>query len=366
MPKIVLSYRRTDAAAIAGRIYDRLASHYGKDSVFMDIDSIPFGVDFREHIGNALANSDILVAIIGPNWLGVDVEGAGRINDETDFVRVEIETALQKKIPVIPVLVERAPMPKPNQLPESLKAFAFRNASDVDSGRDFHSHVDRLLASMDRMLGLETSRTPSDEATKRSIAGRLAVWLKSRPAIAAVALVLAGIAIYFWRTIPYPASKDAAAVRPGVTTLSAAGPLRSGEVVVLDGFANYDRSGFSFRTEQIVGWNSLLGDILVAKSDNGKGEAHFFMPGIASGVSTDNVGDVVKAGIFEISNVSFSEVRACPQIEYVHGWFKPRVGGVYCVIVRDGKSYAKVAVRELQSDRIRFEWVYNPSGQPIF
>ena len=84
MPKIILSYRRNDAAAIAGRIYDRLASHYGKQSVFMDIDSIPFGVDFREHIADAIVGSDLLVAIIGPGWFGLDGQGAARIEDETD------------------------------------------------------------------------------------------------------------------------------------------------------------------------------------------------------------------------------------------------------------------------------------------
>src|SRR5437588_8885827 len=112
MPTIVLSYRRADTPGIAGRIFDRLKAHYGPDGVFMDIDNIPFGIDFREHIKEALQQSDILVVVIGPRWMGVSEARETRINDETDFVRIEVETALQRPIPVIPVLVERAIMPK--------------------------------------------------------------------------------------------------------------------------------------------------------------------------------------------------------------------------------------------------------------
>src|SRR5579862_4367431 len=151
MPKIVLSYRRTDSAGIAGRIFDHLVAHYGKDAVYMDIDNIPYGVDFREHIGEALNASDALLAVVGPHWLTPDETGVVRIQEETDFVRVEIETALKKGIPVIPVLIDRTPMPKPTELPEGLSAFAFRNAADIDSGRDFQAHMDRLLRSMDRL-----------------------------------------------------------------------------------------------------------------------------------------------------------------------------------------------------------------------
>src|SRR6266851_2451181 len=75
MPKIVISYRRLDSEAIAGRIRDRLAGHYGAESIFMDIDNIPFGTDFREHIRQVLTQTDIVIAIIGPRWTGA---GRGR------------------------------------------------------------------------------------------------------------------------------------------------------------------------------------------------------------------------------------------------------------------------------------------------
>ena len=129
MPKIILSYRRSDLDAIAGRIRDKLVSHYGDDFVFMDIDSIPFGLDFREHVKTALLENDILIAVIGPSWIGPNTSGRTRINEETDPVRIEVGTALQRNIPVVPVLVGGAGMPSPAELPDGLKDSAFRNCA---------------------------------------------------------------------------------------------------------------------------------------------------------------------------------------------------------------------------------------------
>lgn len=119
MPKIVLSYRRSDSAGVAGRIFDHLVAHYGKDAVYMDIDNIPYGVDFREHIGKALDASDALLVVVGPDWLTPDESGVVRIRKENDFVWTEIEIALTKAIPVIPVLVDRTRMTKPAELPRA-------------------------------------------------------------------------------------------------------------------------------------------------------------------------------------------------------------------------------------------------------
>jgi hypothetical protein len=152
MPTIMLSYRRDDSKWIAGRIFDRLEGHYGKDNVFMDIDAIPVGLDFREHLQQSLQRCDILLAIVGPRWLGTDEHGHQAIADETDWVRIEIETALAKQIPVIPILIDRMRMPKATELPDSLRNFAFRQAAEVDSGVDFRSHMDRLIRSMDQYL----------------------------------------------------------------------------------------------------------------------------------------------------------------------------------------------------------------------
>ena len=152
MTTIILSYRRDDTSWIAGRIHDRLKGHYGSDCVFMDIDSIPFGLDFREHIHESLKTCDILLAIIGPDWTAPNEEGQARLFDETDWVRIEIETALAKKIPVIPVLIDGTRLPPARDLPEGVRDIVFRQAADVDAGRDFHAHMDRLIGAMDQLL----------------------------------------------------------------------------------------------------------------------------------------------------------------------------------------------------------------------
>jgi len=150
--KIIISYRRASSEWAALRIFDRLVAHYGRDSVFMDIDSIPFGIDFREHIIKAVRESDMVIAVMGLDWLGVRGHGSNRIEEDTDPVRIEVESALERGIPVIPVLVDRATMPNVTDLPDSLKELAFRNAAQVHAGRDFDHQVDRLIRSMNQMF----------------------------------------------------------------------------------------------------------------------------------------------------------------------------------------------------------------------
>ncbi len=155
MSKIIVSYRRSDSAAITGRIFDRLIDRYGEESVFMDIDRIPFGTDFRHHIQDALRDADILLAVVGPTWLGKTADGRTRIQDEADPVRVEIETALKQGLTVIPVLVDNAPMPGAADLPESIRDFAYINAAPIDVGRDFRQHMERLTRSIDGIVGTD-------------------------------------------------------------------------------------------------------------------------------------------------------------------------------------------------------------------
>jgi hypothetical protein len=150
--RILISYRRADSDAMAGRIRDRLSQYFGEDSVFMDIDNIPFGTDFRSQIVNALSSTDILIAIVGNDWLGSKGGTGRRIDDENDPIRIELEIALGRAIPLVPVLVSGAKMPEPSELPASIREFSFRNAADVASGRDFHQHMERLIHSLDRVL----------------------------------------------------------------------------------------------------------------------------------------------------------------------------------------------------------------------
>jgi TIR domain len=190
MSKIIISYRRADSAAISGRIFDRLASHYGDDAVFMDVDKIPFGTDFREHIRKVLLEGDILLAVIGPNWLGKGTDGTSRIKDEADPVRVELETALRQKTRLIPVLVDGAAMPSTADLPDALRDLAYLNAAPLDVGRDFRAHMDRLIRSIDEVLGPERSRPAAARTGKRRSALRVALITIA----AAMLIVLVGTA----------------------------------------------------------------------------------------------------------------------------------------------------------------------------
>jgi WD40 repeat protein len=163
MPKITISYRRADSEAMTGRIFDRLIAHYGKEAIFRDIDDIPVGIDFRVHINEVLRSTHILLAIIGPAWLGAIPGANERIQEEADPVRVEVETALRRRVPVIPVLIGNTRMPSSEQLPPSLKDFAFRNAVKLDTGQDFDYHMDRLIKAMDGILAQAPKSPPSRE-----------------------------------------------------------------------------------------------------------------------------------------------------------------------------------------------------------
>jgi hypothetical protein len=161
MPTIAISYRRSDSSAIAGRIYDRLIAHFGEHSVFMDVDDIPFGTDFRSHILEVLQHTDILIAVIGGKWLGHKADGTSRMLEKNDPVRAEIETALERKIPILPVLVDGATMPSSSELPAAFGNFAYLNAAEVMTGRDFRSHIDRLIGAIDRVAaGNAATATP--------------------------------------------------------------------------------------------------------------------------------------------------------------------------------------------------------------
>ncbi|MGH6706837.1 MAG: toll/interleukin-1 receptor domain-containing protein [Sphingomicrobium sp.] len=141
---IILSYRRDDSAGVTGRIFDRLAQEFGADRVFMDIDSMPAGVDFHDHLQAILANCGALLVVIGKSWRAQRKGQPSRIMDPDDWVRIEVETALQREITVIPLLIDGAVMPSRDQLPESLWPLLRRNALPIDSGRDFHAQLSRL------------------------------------------------------------------------------------------------------------------------------------------------------------------------------------------------------------------------------
>ena len=107
---------------------------------------IPFGVDFRQHIDRMVADCDVVLVVIGRRWVdAVDEHGQRRLDQAGDFVRLEVEAALRREIPVVPLLVDGATIPQPSQLPESLADLAYRNGTQVRHDPDFHPDIDRLL-----------------------------------------------------------------------------------------------------------------------------------------------------------------------------------------------------------------------------
>jgi formylglycine-generating enzyme required for sulfatase activity len=160
MPRVFISYRRDDSPGMAGRLYDRLEARFGRESVFMDIDAIPLGVDFRDYLQNAVGQCDVLLAVIGRNWCKRTGEGARRLDDPKDFVRIEIEAALARGIPVIPVLIDKVTMPAESELPVAVAGLAYCNAIVVDHGLDFRVHADRLIGGIERLMQQRATPAP--------------------------------------------------------------------------------------------------------------------------------------------------------------------------------------------------------------
>src|SRR5262245_20124130 len=140
--------------------------------VFRDIDSIPPGLDFCKHIQSSIEDSDVLMVVVGPRWTGGSRHGHPRIHAETDYVRIEVETALNRHIPVIPLLVGGADMPQPSQLPENIREFAYRNAVQIDSGRDFDHHMNGLIRATDKILLSTQTSAPAASTGLGTIEGR--------------------------------------------------------------------------------------------------------------------------------------------------------------------------------------------------
>lgn len=187
MTTIFLNYRRADSLATAGRLHDSLAVGFGAKNVFMDIDSIPVGVDFVHHLERHVGACDVLLALIGPSWLEArGADGQHRLFDQRDYVATEIAAALARGIPVIPVLIDEAAMPAEDRLPETLKTFASRNAFRLRN-EQFRSDVQRLAEKIRETVGAQ-----AELPAKRRL-----------PAIALACLAVFAVALAGWALISW-------------------------------------------------------------------------------------------------------------------------------------------------------------------
>jgi hypothetical protein len=194
--RVFVSYRREDASGHAGRLYDVLAARYGAERVFMDIDAIPLGSEFRTTIDQAVSSCDVLIALIGRGWVGAtDSAGRRRLEDPDDFVRREIESALAHDVVVVPTCVHGASMPRSDELPASLAPLAGRQGFELrDTG--WQDDVGRLVRRLEQVA---SERGGKPAAARRPAKRRAPAkpWTRRRKLLAAALglLVLAVVAI---------------------------------------------------------------------------------------------------------------------------------------------------------------------------
>jgi formylglycine-generating enzyme required for sulfatase activity len=192
--KIFISYRRDDSAGHTGRIYDSLAATFGEAQIFMDVDHIEPGQDFMQVIENAVSSCDVLIAIIGRDWVTARGRTTRRLDDPRDFVRLEIGAALKQNILIIPVLVQGASMPRAQALPADLAELVRRNALEVSDLRWRHD-VDRLVKALERertRSGKALQSTASSSFLQSLRPQNRKLWL----AVGIVAILVAAIGLW--------------------------------------------------------------------------------------------------------------------------------------------------------------------------
>jgi glycerophosphoryl diester phosphodiesterase len=220
--RVFISYRRQDTAWPARQLYDVLVAELGADRVFKDVDNIEPGDDFVERIQSAVGSCEVLLALIGPQWLTVtDANGLRRLDDPQDFVRIEVETALTRDdVRVIPILVDNAKMPSPQELPSGLARLTRRQAVEINP---VNFDTRRLL----RVLN-DTLRDARGDAAEPT-AARRRTGLLVAVASSIVLLLAVGVAVwYFQRSMTAdPQSSRSASSPPSITTAPSGSPSQT-------------------------------------------------------------------------------------------------------------------------------------------
>jgi hypothetical protein len=151
--KIFISYRRADSNQVVGRISDQLRPRFGDYNIFRDYDAIPGAEDFAAAINRAIAEVDLMLVVIGPQWVSAtEANGSRRLDNPADYVRLEVEAGLKRGIPVLPVLVSGAMMPSAANIPPSMLGLTRLNAEVVRDDPDFHRDLGKLIATMSRYV----------------------------------------------------------------------------------------------------------------------------------------------------------------------------------------------------------------------
>jgi hypothetical protein len=252
--RVFISYRREDSAGHAGRLHDSLQSHFGGDNVFMDLNDIDSGTKFVDVIRSAIRSSDVVLAVIGRQWLTCSSGGTRRLDLPNDFVRTEIGLALEQGVPVIPVLVQGASMPAEASLPAPLKQLASHDAHDLSDERWTYD-VGRLIDATEKLAG-KTGR-PRRTALIASLitivvlAAAAGAYLmqRGRPLAATIAGDWVADVTYDWGD-KYTERFSLAVDGDVVTGTASFLGVRRG---IVDGSVTGDRVAFQTRTEEMNG-----------------------------------------------------------------------------------------------------------------
>jgi Leucine-rich repeat (LRR) protein len=199
MSTVFISYRRTNTAGEAIALFKDLAALLGENSAFMDVQSIALGRDFREVLQEVTASCDLMLVLIGLNWADAkDERGRKGLEDPDDYVRLELEAALKRDIPITPVLVQAARMPGPEQLPVEIRDLAYRNGFELSHAR-WESDVREMI----RRLGLSVPPSEIPSGDSRPGESLKSNFLRRRM-IALIGMIIFGLgfigsaAVYFW------------------------------------------------------------------------------------------------------------------------------------------------------------------------
>lgn len=232
MSGVFISYRRTDSDVAAGRLADDLSDILGPGRVFRDIDSLQAGEDFPRALDRALDSCSALIALIGSRWSNtVDGKGQRRLDDPTDWVRLEIARALERDIRVIPVLVS-ATMPQKSELPDDLAPLLRRHALEL-TDRHWRQDVEGLAQALERIPGFGPRLAPHPGPG----AGAVGFRIPSTAALVALAAALVVAVAGFWVLRSWDAS------RPASTENGAAAPGPTGEPVDISPWVRIRDSG---------------------------------------------------------------------------------------------------------------------------
>lgn len=172
MTKIFISYRRDDSQHAVDRLVEAIAPYVDdrKSDIFVDVDNIPLGIDFAEYLDSKVAECEILIAVIGRRWLNAGAEGvANRLHDPDDFIRMEIAAALRRGIPVVPILLDGAGLPRVDDLPDELKPLARRNGTTLDRST-FQADVDRMMQGLRMRPKQDAANAPPPRTSPAHIA----------------------------------------------------------------------------------------------------------------------------------------------------------------------------------------------------